>query len=95
MGLSADFSFYLVAICNAGSLIGRISSGLMSDKLGCLNVLIPFSFASVVTTLIWPFCETKSSLIAIAVVYGYVCSSHSTLSKFAQGLFVELRRVHP
>ncbi|KAG8899407.1 hypothetical protein FRB99_006752 [Tulasnella sp. 403] len=79
VGVSPDFSFYLVSIANAGSGVGRIVSGLLSDRLGPMNVLIPFSLLAGVFTLVWPWCTSKPSLIAIALLYG-----------FASGAFVGL-----
>ncbi|KAG8976910.1 hypothetical protein FRC05_002847 [Tulasnella sp. 425] len=69
-GISSDFSFYLVAIGNAGSGCGRVLSGILSDKAGALNILIPFSVLAAAFTMIWPWCTTKGSLIAIALLYG-------------------------
>ena len=34
IGISPSFSFYFVAIANAGSLLGRYVAGYMSDRLG-------------------------------------------------------------
>lgn len=69
-GISPDFSFYLVSLGNAGSGCGRLLSGFLSDKAGALNVLIPFSVLAAAFTMIWPWCTTKGSLIAIAILYG-------------------------
>ncbi|KAG8950837.1 hypothetical protein FRC04_007069 [Tulasnella sp. 424] len=69
-GISPDFSFYLVSIGNAGSGCGRVLSGFLSDKAGALNILIPFSVLAAAFTMIWPWCTTKGSLIAIALLYG-------------------------
>ncbi|KAG8984521.1 hypothetical protein FRB95_005827 [Tulasnella sp. JGI-2019a] len=69
-GLSPDFSFYLVSIANAGSGVGRIVSGILSDRFGSLNILIPFTIFAAIFTFIWPHCTTEGSLVAIAVLYG-------------------------
>jgi len=42
-GISASTAYDLVAIGNASSLIGRVITGLLGDKLGPLNVMIPFT----------------------------------------------------
>jgi MFS family permease len=34
IGVSKDFSFYIIAIANASSAFGRFSSGLLADKIG-------------------------------------------------------------
>ncbi|KAG8973604.1 hypothetical protein FRB90_009890, partial [Tulasnella sp. 427] len=69
-GIPSDFSFYLVSIANAGSGCGRVLSGVLSDKVGSLNVLIPFSVLAALFSFVWPWCTSKASLIAIAILYG-------------------------
>ena len=76
IGLSSSFSFYLVALLNAGSVFGRIASGLLSDKFGPMNTLIPFCLASAATTMVWPHCKTTPSLIANAVIYGFTSGGY-------------------
>lgn len=68
--LNPDFSFYLVSIANAASLIGRVGGGLCSDRFGVLNVLVGFNSAAAVTTFVWPAVKSKGGLVAIAVTYG-------------------------
>jgi MCP family monocarboxylic acid transporter-like MFS transporter 10 len=34
IGVSKDFSFYIIAIANAASAFGRVSSGLLGDQIG-------------------------------------------------------------
>lgn len=68
--LDPDFSFYLVSIANAASLIGRVGGGLCSDRFGVLNVLVGFNSAAAVTTFVWPAVKSKGGLVAIAVTYG-------------------------
>lgn len=34
MGISEDFSFYLVSFANAGGGVGRLVVGLLADKFG-------------------------------------------------------------
>ncbi|KAG9043481.1 hypothetical protein FS837_009491 [Tulasnella sp. UAMH 9824] len=68
--LNPDFSFYLVSITNASSLIGRVGGGLCSDRFGVLNVLIGFNSVAALTTFVWPTVKSKGGLVAIAVTYG-------------------------
>lgn len=39
---------------------------------GPMNVMIPFTAAAGIVTYAWPFAQTKASLIAVTVIYGYV-----------------------
>ncbi|KAI0748396.1 MFS general substrate transporter [Daedaleopsis nitida] len=77
-GISEDFSFYLLAIANGFSALGRIIGGLVADRTGPLNVMIPATFIAGIMTYIWPFATSVGGNIGIAVVYGassgvYVC----------------------
>ena len=44
IGISSSFSFYFVAIANAGSLLGRYVAGYMSDRLGKTKLFITSSY---------------------------------------------------
>ncbi|KAK1221521.1 hypothetical protein PQX77_015640 [Marasmius sp. AFHP31] len=69
-GVSRDFSFYLVSIANASSTLGRISTAILSDRIGPVNWIAPTTVAAAILTYAWPFAQTQSSLIVIAVIYG-------------------------
>ena len=64
VGISSEFSFYLVPIANGSSSLGRIVSGLTGDDL---------TFLCAIKTHMWPFAMIKASRIAIAIVYDF-CS---------------------
>ncbi|OSD05114.1 MFS general substrate transporter [Trametes coccinea BRFM310] len=69
-GVDPNLSFYLTSIANGCSLIGRLGGGLLADRFGPVNILIPGTLIAAVTTYAWPFATTKGSLVAIAVIYG-------------------------
>ncbi|PFH44634.1 hypothetical protein AMATHDRAFT_168326, partial [Amanita thiersii Skay4041] len=65
VGVPADFSFYLVSITNAASIAGRYISGVLCDRMGPMNVMIPFTFLAGALTYAWPFASgTFASLIS-------------------------------
>ncbi|KAF9001719.1 MFS general substrate transporter [Cyathus striatus] len=78
-GVSQDFSFYFVAIANASSFFGRYCSGLIADKIGSLNVMIPFTAVAGVLTYIWPFVHAEASLVVVTIIYGFSCGSYVAL----------------
>jgi predicted MFS family arabinose efflux permease len=45
---SEDFSFYVLAIANAGSCVGRTAPSLMGQRIGAMQTLIFFMSAAVV-----------------------------------------------
>lgn len=78
-GIPASFSFYLVAISNAGGGLGRVVSGILADQFGALNITVLMTLLCAVTTYIWPFVTTKGGLIVIALVYGFSCGGFIAL----------------
>jgi len=79
VGISPEFSFYLLAIANAGSGLGRISSGILADRVGALTVIAPLTLLCAIMTYIWPFVTTKGSLTAIGIIYGFCSGAYVSL----------------
>ncbi|EMD38105.1 hypothetical protein CERSUDRAFT_82329 [Gelatoporia subvermispora B] len=69
-GVDPNFSFYLLSIANAGSAIGRVGGGVLSDIVGALNIMIPATFVAGILTYAWPFATSKGGFIAVAIIYG-------------------------
>ena len=75
VGISEDFSFYLVSIANAGSGIGRIGGGILADRFGepsvlndsapFMNYLLTTFFLGAVNVMI------PSTLVAAALTYAW------------------------
>ncbi|KAG5636915.1 hypothetical protein H0H81_006382 [Sphagnurus paluster] len=76
IGIPESFSFYLVSIANAGSGAGRLTCGLIVDKTGPVNIIVPMTVAAATITYLWPMAQTKDSLIAVAVVYGFTSAAY-------------------
>ncbi|KAF5364699.1 hypothetical protein D9758_005554 [Tetrapyrgos nigripes] len=70
VGVSDDFSFYLVSLANASSALGRILAGIMVDRIGAVNYVAPMTFFAGILTYAWPFAKSEGSLIAVAIIYG-------------------------
>ena len=79
MGISPEFSFYLLSIANAGSGLGRIASGILGDKFGAITIIAPLNLLCAIMTFIWPFATTKGSLIAIGIIYGFCSGAYVSL----------------
>ncbi|CAK5267562.1 unnamed protein product [Mycena citricolor] len=84
-GISPEYSFYLIAIANGSSVFGRLGGGIISDRTGPMNVLIPSTLLSAVVTFVWPHVRTQGGLTAIAVIYGMLSGVYVSL--FAVPLF--------
>lgn len=79
IGVSKDFSFYIIAIANAASAFGRVSSGLLGDKIGVLNTMAIFTAVAGITTIAWPYAKDQSQLIAIATIHGFSMGGYISL----------------
>ncbi|KAG2154110.1 major facilitator superfamily domain-containing protein [Suillus clintonianus] len=79
IGVSKDFSFYILAIANAASTL-RVSLGLIADKIGALNTMAVLTALAGIMTIAWPFAKNESQLIAITAFYGFSTGAYVTLS---------------
>ncbi|KAI6144132.1 MFS general substrate transporter [Pisolithus tinctorius] len=79
VGVSTNFSFYLVAIANAASGFGRLSAGLLADQIGPINVMIPFTGLAGILTFAWPYASSQGELIAISLIYGFASGTYVSL----------------
>lgn len=63
--------FYMLAIMNGTSTVGRMSSGLLSDKFGALLVHCTVTFISSILVLcVWTTTDTVPQAIGFVVVFG-------------------------
>ncbi|KAH8106910.1 MFS general substrate transporter [Cristinia sonorae] len=69
-GLSPSFTFYLVAIANASSSLGRVIGGHIGDRIGPINAMIPPTLIAGGLTYAWPFARTTPHFVVIAIFYG-------------------------
>ncbi|KAI0641337.1 MFS general substrate transporter [Trametes meyenii] len=95
-GVDRDLSFYLLSIANATSLLGRIGGGVLADRYGPFNVLIPGTLITAAMTYAWPFAVTKGPLVTVSVLYGissgvFVAIMASPLSRMGKLTDVGMR----
>ncbi|KAM5536464.1 hypothetical protein V8D89_009900 [Ganoderma adspersum] len=67
--IDANLSFDLLAIANAISAFGQIGSGMLADRYGPLNALIPAALLTAVVTYAWPFATNVPAFVVIAVLF--------------------------
>ncbi|KAH6973659.1 major facilitator superfamily domain-containing protein [Ilyonectria sp. MPI-CAGE-AT-0026] len=72
-GFGKDFSYNLLPILNAGSIVGRVLPGYYADVIGPYNVSILAVLVSIVATLcIWlPLGHTTGGVLFFAVLFGF------------------------
>ena len=71
VGLSNDIAFYLLPVINAGSIFGRIIPGLIADKVGSLNSIIPCGFAATILSFAWLGITNVPGIWTFSVLYGF------------------------
>ena len=71
VGLSDDVSFYLLTVLNAGSVLGRIIPGLVADKVGSLNTIIPCGLITALLAFVWLAISNAPGLWVFCVLYGF------------------------
>ncbi|ORX94276.1 MFS general substrate transporter [Basidiobolus meristosporus CBS 931.73] len=79
VGLSANQGAMLVACANAASAAGRIGTGFIADKLGCMNVLGISLFLAGAFSFLWMFSTTVAPLIVYMIVYGFLGGAFPSL----------------
>ncbi|KAJ6468798.1 major facilitator superfamily domain-containing protein [Mycena sanguinolenta] len=70
-GISPNIAFYFVAVANFSSGIGRVTSGLLGDRFGAMNIMTILTAVAGGSTIAWPFCRTIPSMVGISILYGF------------------------
>ncbi|CAK5274464.1 unnamed protein product [Mycena citricolor] len=67
-----NMTFPVLAVMNAGGVIGRIAPAYLSDTFGRFNLLIPAAFLSgALSVFFWLFARSLVSLMLFAAAYGF------------------------
>jgi predicted MFS family arabinose efflux permease len=78
--ISADLSFYVLSLMNAGSMFGRIIPGMVADRIGTMNTLIICGPITLVLVFSWVVIHSTAGILVFSIMYG-----------FASGGFVSLQ----
>ncbi|CAK7216958.1 hypothetical protein SCUCBS95973_002989 [Sporothrix curviconia] len=79
-GMDANLAGYMLPILNAGSLFGRLASGVLGDKLGRYNIFILVCFLTGLWILgLWLPDDSTPALIAFAVLFGFFSGAFVSL----------------
>ncbi|GAA5960331.1 hypothetical protein JCM3765_007476 [Sporobolomyces pararoseus] len=78
-GVSANLSFYTLAIYNAGSFFGRTIPNLAADHLGPQNVQSFCCVSAAIVLYCLYACETAASIVTFASVYGFLSGGFVSL----------------
>jgi MCP family monocarboxylic acid transporter-like MFS transporter 10 len=78
-GVPESLSSYLVSATNAGNAVGRLTGGVLADRLGPINVMLPAGLIAGVLTFAWPFTHGTAALFSLAGIYGASSGAMMTL----------------
>jgi MFS family permease len=74
-GIDAVTAFYLVAIMNATSFLGRVFLSILADKMGRFNANAVFTACTSVLILTWTAADTKTAITVWISFYGFFQSA--------------------
>lgn len=94
--METGLSFYLLPVLNAGSLFGRIVCSKdplqfttlrgiqiplhIADKVGPLNIEIPFTIFASVLGFAWTAIENTTGIFVFCIVYGFLAGAITTVT---------------
>lgn len=77
--VSPYLAFYLLAIINAGSSLGRVLPNFAADYLGTLNMQVLFVSIAAVLSLCLLAIHATSGILAFCVLYGFFTGTFVSL----------------
>ncbi|PYH49795.1 MCT family MFS transporter [Aspergillus saccharolyticus JOP 1030-1] len=79
-GMREGLAQYVVPILNAGSLIGRMAAGFLSDRVGTYNIfLLVCTLTGILILGLWMPATTNAENIVFAVLYGVTSGAYFSL----------------
>ncbi|PPQ80776.1 hypothetical protein CVT25_001913 [Psilocybe cyanescens] len=73
-------SFYVLAVMNAGGVLGRVAPAVLSDSIGRFNLLTPSAFFSGVSCVaFWLFAKSLVSIMLFSSIYGFFSGAFISL----------------
>lgn len=78
-GVSSHLAFYLLAIINAGSSLGRILPNFAADYVGTLNMQVLFVSVAAILSLVLLAIHATSGILGFCVLYGFFTGTFVSL----------------
>ena len=80
MGISPGTAFYVLAVLNAGSVLGRIAPPHFADAFGRFALLVPCAaLAGLSTLVLWSAAHALVPLAVYAALYGLFSGAFNAL----------------
>ncbi|KAI9490258.1 major facilitator superfamily domain-containing protein [Zychaea mexicana] len=71
LGLSETQGSLLLSVASGASFVGRIITGVIADRIGCVNVnIVCTTIAGIATFTVWTFAYSFESLVGYAILIG-------------------------
>ncbi len=86
-GFSEAFSFQILTVMNAASVVGRVLPGWYADKIGAYNANIIAVILSIVACLAvwWPVGHSTAGIVVFVLLFGFASGSSITLTPVCIG----------
>lgn len=78
-GMSAGLATYVLAVVNAGSFFGRLFPNWLADRIGPLNVQIPFALIASLLAFCWIAIRNTPGLLVFCALYGFFSGTFVSL----------------
>ncbi|KAJ7065874.1 major facilitator superfamily domain-containing protein, partial [Mycena amicta] len=80
IAIPAHKDFIVLAVMNAGGILGRFVPAYLSDRVGRFNLLTPSAFLSgLLCVFLWLFAKTLAPLLVFAAAYGFTSGAFISL----------------
>ena len=77
--ISQNLSSYLLSIVNASTLLGRLISNYLADKIGPLNMQLPNALCATILSFCWIGIKTPVGIVVFAALYGFFAGAFNSL----------------
>ena len=79
-GVNPSTAFYILAVLNLASVVGRILPSHLADSFGRYALLVPSAFLAGLSTLVlWSTARSLAQLLAFAALYGLFSGAFNAL----------------
>ncbi|KAF8802188.1 MFS general substrate transporter [Phlegmacium glaucopus] len=79
LSIPDHMAFYVLAVMNAGGVLGRIAPAYLSDRIGRFNLLIPCAFFAGLSCIFWLFTQSLVSVMLFSSIYGFFSGAFVSL----------------
>lgn len=76
---NAGLATYVLAVVNAGSFFGRLFPNWLADRIGPLNVQIPFALIASLLAFCWIAIRNTPGLLVFCALYGFFSGTFVSL----------------